>query len=122
MAGDVDPAFEMLTDGGGAGEEGEEGEEGEQPIFNLRKNRLAIAGDRKRLLFKHINWQQLPCGPLELHSATKTGSAEGGLRVWQCTDSKLLNIRFQYRSDPKYVLSRGFLHRYRNSKNIPSLR
>jgi hypothetical protein len=47
--GDVDPAFEMLTDGGGAGEEKEEGEEGEQPIFNLRKNRLATAGDGKRL-------------------------------------------------------------------------
>jgi hypothetical protein len=45
--GDVDPAFEMLTDGGGAGEEGEEGEE---LIFNLRKNRLATAGDGKRLL------------------------------------------------------------------------
>jgi hypothetical protein len=44
--GDVDPAFEMLTDGGGAGEEKEEGE---QPIFNLRKNRLATAGDGKRL-------------------------------------------------------------------------
>ena len=41
--GDVDPAFEMLTDGGGAGEEGEE------LIFNLRKNRLATAGDGKRL-------------------------------------------------------------------------
>ena len=53
--GDVDPAFEMLTDGGGAGEEGEEEEEGEELIFNLRKNRLAIAGDGKRLLFKHIN-------------------------------------------------------------------
>ena len=25
--GDVDPAFEMLTDGGGAGEEGDEGDE-----------------------------------------------------------------------------------------------
>jgi hypothetical protein len=45
--GDVDPAFEMLTDGGGAGEVGEEGEE---LIFNLRKNRMATAGDGKRLL------------------------------------------------------------------------
>jgi hypothetical protein len=33
---------------------------------------------------------------------------EGGLRVWQSTDSKLLNIRFQYRSDPNDCpLSRG---------------
>ena len=48
--GDVDPAFEMLTDGGGAGEEGEEEEEGEELIFNLRKNRMATAGDGKRLL------------------------------------------------------------------------
>ncbi len=45
--GDVDPALEMLTDGGGAGEEGEEGEE---LIFDLQKNRLATAGDGKRLL------------------------------------------------------------------------
>jgi hypothetical protein len=52
--GDVDPALEMLTDGGGAGEEGEEGEE---LIFNLRKNRLATAGDGKRLLVvAGIHW------------------------------------------------------------------
>ncbi len=43
--GDVDPAFEMLTDGGG-----EEGDEGEELILKLQKNRLATAGVGKRLL------------------------------------------------------------------------